>query len=658
MLLGLELILVGSMVKIWVIERFKHHLARTRNNVSACEKVLENVRVQFDRLLEDSDMATKKKRGVFPVDEDDEDYERNVRGNNLKNFVSKKGKVQRTLNTIYKKDEWERVCQQIASYIVDKEVDYTKSLVEDYKREWKKTSCTLMSDGWSDWKNRSICNFLVNSPRGTIFLASIDTSNIIKTKEQVFAMLDDFVEKIGEENVVQVVTDNAANYKAAGEMLMKKRKKLFWTPCAPHCIYLMLEDFDKKIGEHKETITKGRKITSFIYNRSRLISMLKEFTKGKELLRPGATRFATSYLTLGRLFELKGALISMFASEKWLSTNYAGIDAGKNVEDIIMDHLGIWPSVVTCLKAASPLMKVLRLVDSDSKPAMGFIYQAMVNAKNEIKSNFKNVQTRYEPIHEIINERWYNQLNRALHVAGYFLNPMTQYNSDFENTGWIKGGLYMCLERMCGDDENLAKTIDCQFDQFTNARGLFGFNVAKLTRKEKTPVDWWDSYGADTPELRNFAMRILSLTCSSSGCERNWSAFEMVHSKRRNRLHQQKMNDLVYVKYNLKLNGKEEKKGKEHDQMGLETLNLDDVSSDDEWITEEESSNQYVDEEWINPLDGSSSSRPQASDGGEDNEFLERAIRDQLRAGGGRELGEDVLDLGDNDMDAPFVTLD
>ena len=37
-------------------------------------------------------------------------------------------------------------------------------------------------------------------------------------------MLDDFVEKIGEEHVVQVVTDNAANYKAAGTMLMDKRK--------------------------------------------------------------------------------------------------------------------------------------------------------------------------------------------------------------------------------------------------------------------------------------------------------------------------------------------------------------------------------------------------------------------------------------------------
>lgn len=87
--------------------------------------------------------------------------------------------------------------------LLKKEVDYTRSLLEAYKKEWKKTGCTLMSDGWSDRKNRSICNFLVNSPKGTIFLASFDTSDIIKTKEHVFAMLDELVAKIGEENVVR-----------------------------------------------------------------------------------------------------------------------------------------------------------------------------------------------------------------------------------------------------------------------------------------------------------------------------------------------------------------------------------------------------------------------------------------------------------------------
>ena len=77
-----------------------------------------------------------------------------------------------------------------------------------------------MSNGWLDKKRRSICNFLVNSPKGTIFLYSIDTFDISKTTEKVCQMLDEVVDKVGEENVVQLVTDNAANYKLAGEMLM------------------------------------------------------------------------------------------------------------------------------------------------------------------------------------------------------------------------------------------------------------------------------------------------------------------------------------------------------------------------------------------------------------------------------------------------------
>ncbi|GJZ02703.1 SCAN domain-containing protein [Tanacetum coccineum] len=113
-------------------------------------------------------------------------------------------------------------------------------------------------------------------------------------------------------------------------------------------------------------------------------------------VRPGATRFSTSYLTLCRLYELKGALISMFASEKWENSNFAKSHAGKNIESIVLDNVGFWRLVNTCCTAAIPLIKVLRMVDSDS-PAMGFILEAMVNAKKEIKFMYKDVQSRYQP---------------------------------------------------------------------------------------------------------------------------------------------------------------------------------------------------------------------------------------------------------------------
>jgi len=39
---------------------------------------------------------------------------------------------------------------------------------------------------------------------------------------------------------------------------------------------------------------------------------------------------------------------------------------------------------------------------------------------------------------------------------------------------------------------------------------------------------WRDTYGDENKEIEMFVIHILSLTCSSSGCEHNWSGFEMV----------------------------------------------------------------------------------------------------------------------------------
>lgn len=133
----------------------------------------------------------------------------------------------------------------------------------------------------------------------------------------------------------------------------------------------------------------------------------------------------------------------------------------------------------------------------------------------------------YEPVWKIIDERWENQLHHPLHASGYFLNPVYQYSPDFEAESRVKNGLYDCMERMI-EDRDVRSTIHAQLESFKKAKGLFGRDAAKLTLGKKSPAEWWDSFGDDCPELQKWAIRILSLTCSSSGCERNWSAFEMV----------------------------------------------------------------------------------------------------------------------------------
>ncbi|CAN1141742.1 hypothetical protein LINPERPRIM_LOCUS25651 [Linum perenne] len=202
-----------------------------------------------------------------------------------------------------------------------------------------------------------------------------------------------------------------------------------------------------------------------------------------------------------------------WTDKTWRKSTFSSTREGKRIQGIALDSR-FWTSVLTCLRAAMPLMKVLRLVDSDELPSMPFLYLELNQAMEKIKSNFSNIE-----------------------------------------------------------DESL--TLMQQLDTFHHARGMFSSYGSMQLLDRKHPADWWSSFGDDVPELQKFAVRILSLTCSASGCERNWSVFERVHSKKRNRLLQKKMNDIVYVMYNSKLLRRQAK--------DIERV-FDEIDSDDEWL--------------------------------------------------------------------------
>ena len=102
-----------------------------------------------------------------------------------------------------------------------------------------------MYNGLIDGKCHTILNFLIAFPKGTMFLKSVDASDQVKDAQLLFHLLDEVVVEVGIQNVVQVITNNASNYVAAGRMLEEKHPTIWWTPCAAHCLDLMLEDIGK-----------------------------------------------------------------------------------------------------------------------------------------------------------------------------------------------------------------------------------------------------------------------------------------------------------------------------------------------------------------------------------------------------------------------------
>ena len=175
--------------------------------------------------------------------------------------------------------------------------------------------------------------------------------------------------------------------------------------------------------------------------------------------------------------------------------------------------------VAFCIKTTVPLVSVLREVDSEERLAMGYIYELMDSAKEKISFNCGGVERKYGPIWRKIDVRWNPQLHRPLHATGYYLNPQLQYRDKFSNVDEVRKELFECIDRMLNYQEHLK--ADIQLDSSDQAMGEFGSRIAIDSRTLRSPTSWWMCFGGSTLELQKFAIRVLSLTCSASRCEKN-----------------------------------------------------------------------------------------------------------------------------------------
>uniref|UniRef100_K3Y297 HAT C-terminal dimerisation domain-containing protein n=1 Tax=Setaria italica TaxID=4555 RepID=K3Y297_SETIT len=231
----------------------------------------------------------------------------------------------------------------------------------------------------------------------------------------------------------------------------------------------------------------------------------------------------------------KDQLRNMVVHNRWDTLKDVKSKKGKDATATILSPT-FWKDVKLCLSVFEPLVKVFHLVDGDVKPSM------------EIKEAYGNVQSRYNEVIGIIDKKMKGRLDSPLHLTAYLLNPYYSYgNPSIFDDATITEGFISCA-------------VNTELKKFQNREGYFNKKLARSCEKiDYNPASWWWLYGTETPALQKLATRILSLTSSSSGCERNWSTFEMIHTKKRNRLTTTRLNKLVFIQFNSKLINKKER---------------------------------------------------------------------------------------------------
>nr|KYP40723.1 hypothetical protein KK1_037941 [Cajanus cajan] len=99
------------------------------------------------------------------------------------------------------------------------------------KSTWNAKGVSIVSDGWIDVQRRPLINFMTTSEGGLIFLKAINASDEIKNKHYMTDKMIQVIKEVGEQNVVQIITDNAPVCKDARMIVEISFTKFFWTPC-------------------------------------------------------------------------------------------------------------------------------------------------------------------------------------------------------------------------------------------------------------------------------------------------------------------------------------------------------------------------------------------------------------------------------------------
>jgi len=125
--------------------------------------------------------------------------------------------------------------------LLKQERRHIESLLDSTKSTWPEKGVTICSDGWSDPRRRPIINFIAVSEKAPIFLRADNCEGQVKTKEYIAEKLRGVIDEVGRQNVVQIITDNAANCKGAGLLIEAEYDNIFWTPCVVHTLNLAMK---------------------------------------------------------------------------------------------------------------------------------------------------------------------------------------------------------------------------------------------------------------------------------------------------------------------------------------------------------------------------------------------------------------------------------
>ncbi|CAI5979993.1 unnamed protein product [Closterium sp. NIES-65] len=254
-------------------------------------------------------------------------------------------------------------------------------------------------------------------------------------------------------------------------------------------------------------IVDSKTVVMMIKGSASAVVLFRELFTKLSLVRPGATRFGTQVIMLGRFLEVKRALRAMVISEEWEDVAVARTEEGMEVRKLLLDDV-FWDCGTAVHRLMTPIYEVLRAVDTRAQ-VMGQLYGLMLEAT---------------------------------------------YIGEVRNDKEIRKGVDEVIQARGGDVQQRI-TLAAQVAQFHRGEGRLGSDDARwaattlVEAGRMTEAEWWFLFGGEVQALQDLAVTSLSQPVTSSEVERYWSALTRVQRRDRNRLTAKKMTDVTFVAF-------------------------------------------------------------------------------------------------------------
>lgn len=401
----------------------------------------------------------------------------------------------------------------------------------------------LSIDGWTSVKQTHLIGVVVSS-RDSLFSTSYQYSGFSQTgvvsARTIEVVMEDISKRLNTK-ISNLITDNAANYKKARNLLAARYPNVLMLQCFAHQINLLTQKL-LKLCDY-EVLEQVRKLIAKIRNSYRYTYIYRQYCKhfygredGCSLHKIGMTRWNSAHRSLCSLLRCRNAVKKtcnwILKNEKVPKKQKTDFENLFTLDKDFFTDCERMEFLLRPLVIASLTMQRRQATIAEVVQTFLLIY--------EYFNKVGDTQLR-ELLLMDLESRW-EQVEQPLFLLAFSLHPgycgrfqkMLPYLKKAFNLGTSVWAIYCInyyqkfVEGTCDEEALLGSFMDWL--------GIKGYRMTSSTTWPSEPVLFWRVVGDEFPLLCRLASYLLSCKVQSADCERLFSAYGLIMTPSKNRM--------------------------------------------------------------------------------------------------------------------------